>query len=77
MGKLVDELLNYLANASIEQLEQDFEALQEFNETGPEVTSFIEQSQEMNKIYDSLPEVTVSNEFGNPECTLDFFYLSA
>lgn len=77
MGKLVDELLNYLANASIEQLEQDFEALQEFNETGPEVTSFIEQSQEMNKIYDSLPEVTVSNEFANPEFTLDFFYLSA
>lgn len=77
MGKLVDELLNYLANASIEQLEQDFEALQEFNETGPEVTNFIEQSQEMNKIYDSLPEVTVSNEFANPEFTLDFFYLSA
>lgn len=73
MGKLVDELLAYLANNSNEQLAKDFDALKEFNEIGPEVTSFIEQSQEMNKIYDSLPEVAVSYEFGNPEFTLDFF----
>lgn len=73
MGKLVDELLAYLANNSKEQLAKNFDALKEFNEIGPEVTSFIEQSLEINKIYDSLPGVTVSSEFGNPEFTLDFF----
>lgn len=77
MGKLVEELLAYLTNSSKEQLAKDFEDLKEFNEIGPEVTSFIEQSQEINKVYDSLPEVTVSSEFGNPEFTLDFFCISA
>ena len=44
MGKLVDELLAYLSKASKEQLVKDWEELKEFNEVGPEVTSFIEQS---------------------------------
>ena len=66
MGKLVDELLAYLSKASKEQLVKDWEELKEFNEVGPEVTSFIEQSLE-----------TISNKFGNPEFTLDFFYLAA
>lgn len=74
MGKLVDELLAYLSKASKEQLVKDWEELKEFNEVGPEVTSFIEQSLETIQICDSVPEIAISNKFGNPEFTLDFFY---
>ena len=77
MGKLVDELLAYLSKASKEQLVKDWEELKEFNEGCPEVTSFIEQSLETIQICDSVPEIAISNKFGNPEFTLDFFYLAA
>ena len=69
MGKLVDELLAYLSKASKEQLVKDWEELKEFNEVGPEVTSFIEQSLETIQICDSVPEIAISNKFGNPEFT--------
>ena len=75
MGKLVDELLAYLSKASKEQLVKDWEELKEFNEVGPEVTSFIEQSLETIQICDSVPEIAISNKFGNPEFTLDFLSL--
>ena len=36
-----------------------------------------EQSLETIQICDSVPEIAISNKFGNPEFTLDFFYLAA
>ena len=78
MGKLVDELLEYLSNISDEQLSKDWNELKKFNEIGPEVTSFIEYSQEIIKqFYDPVVEVTVLNKTKNPDFNLDFFYFAA
>ena len=77
MGKLVDDLLSYLSNISDEQLKKDWYELEEFNNIGPEVTNFINQTQENVQGYNFSSELTISSEFKNPEITLDFFYLAS
>lgn len=42
MGKLTDELLVYLAMATPEQLNQDYEELKHCNEIGPLADDFVE-----------------------------------
>lgn len=41
MGKLTQELTEYLSNASDEQLEEDFKELESYNEIGPDVNNFL------------------------------------
>lgn len=77
MGKLVDELLAYLSKASKEQLVKDWEELKEFNEVGPEVTSFIEQSLETIQICDSVPEIAISNKIWKSRVYSGFFLSSS
>lgn len=47
MGKLVQELMEYLNNASNEQLEEDFKELEYYNEIGPNVEDFIKNNEAM------------------------------
>lgn len=77
MGKLVDGLLAYLANTSEEQFAKDWAELEKYNEIGPEINSFIEQSKELDKlrIDNLITEVTLINNIKNPDFTPDFFYL--
>ena len=78
MGKLANELLEYLSKISDEQLSKDWNELKQFNEIGPEVTDFIEYSQEIiNQFYDPTVEVTILNKTKNPDFNLDFFYFAA
>ena len=41
MGKLTQELIEYLSNASDEQLEEDFKKLKSYNEIGPNINDFL------------------------------------
>lgn len=45
MEKLVQELMEYLNNASNEQLEEDFKELEYYNEIGPNVEDFIKNNE--------------------------------
>lgn len=47
MGKLVQELMEYLSNTSNEQLEEDFNELEYYNEIGPNVEDFIKNNEAM------------------------------
>lgn len=77
MGKLVDGLLEYLASTSEIQFAKDWADLEKYNEIGPEINSFIEQSCELDRfrIDDLISEVTLINNIENPDFIPDFFYL--
>ncbi len=47
MGKLVQELMEYLNNTSNEQLEEDFKELEYYNEIGLNVEDFIKNNEAM------------------------------
>lgn len=47
MGKLAQELIEYLSNASDEQLEEDFKELESYNEVGPDTDDFIKNNEAM------------------------------
>lgn len=50
MKKMTDRLKEYLANTSEEQLKADFEALKEWNNIGPTVDEFLEETKKYQKI---------------------------
>lgn len=41
MGKLLDSLINYLDNATPEQLERDWKELEPFSKIGPSVDEYV------------------------------------
>ena len=49
MGKLLKELQEYLSNATTEQLEKDWEELEQFSHIGPEAKDFVENQLECEK----------------------------
>lgn len=48
MGKLLEELKNYLNTASPEQLEKDWEFIEQFDNCGPTVEEFIKNYEHFN-----------------------------
>lgn len=77
MSKLVEGLLAYLARTSEDQFAKDWAELEKYNEIGPEINSFIEQSCELDRfrIDNLISEVTLINNIENPDFIPDFFYL--
>ncbi len=77
MSKLVEGLLAYLARTSEDQFAKDWAELEKYNEIGPEINSFIEQSCELGRfrIDNLISEVTLINNIENPDFIPDFFYL--
>jgi|WetSurMetagenome_2_1015567.scaffolds.fasta_scaffold417842_1 hypothetical protein len=73
MGKLVEELLDYISKASNAQLDKDWEELKDFNDVGPTVTEYFNFIQKFSHSNDPLNEIKISNT--NPEFSLDFLLL--
>ena len=44
MGKLLEELRNFLSNATPEQLEQAWKEVEQFEDVGPTITEYIESA---------------------------------
>lgn len=48
MGKLLEELRNFLSTATPEQLEQAWKEVEQFEDVGPTITEYIENMEEKN-----------------------------
>ena len=73
MGKLLDELLEYLSNATPEQLEKDWEELEPLSHIGPEAEEFIRQR--LGKFtFNNLNQINIINNMKNLEYSLDFSF---
>lgn len=75
MGKLLDELLDYLSNASSEQLEKDWKQLEPFSHVGPTAEEFVKLSLGLfSRSSNQVKEVNIINTKENPEYALDFSF---
>ncbi len=72
MGKLIDGLLDYLANTSQEQIKKDLERLDKYKDVGPNVDAFINQALERSNL---IAEVILKNKEKNSEFNLNSFFL--
>jgi hypothetical protein len=74
MGKLFEEFLEYISNASEEQIAKDWEELKSSNDIGPTATEYFNYIDELTNNGDPLNEIKISNV--NPEFPLDFLLLN-
>lgn len=77
MSAIIEGLLAYLAKTSDEQFEKDWAELEEYNNIGPEINSFIQQSCELEKfkIDNLISDIKFKNREKNPDFNLgSFFY---
>lgn len=73
MGKLLEELLEYLSNATPEQLEKDWAELEPFSHIGSSVEEFIWLR--LGKFtFNNLTEINITNNMKNLEYSLDFSF---
>lgn len=75
MGKLLEELLNYLSSVSPDQLEKDWKELEPYSQIGPTAEEFIKQSLGIFKYsFNKVKEASVNNNNENSEFTLGFLF---
>lgn len=72
MENLVEQLRAYLASATKEQLERDWEELEPWSNVGPELFSFIDEQMKLQKCKYQEPIYNINNNKKNPEFSLDF-----
>lgn len=73
MGKLLEGVLEYLNNATEEQLQQDWEELKESNEIGPSMEYLIEESFSLLNTDINILQNTVlydNPDYSNPKYNL-------
>jgi len=69
MGYFTEQLKNYLANATEEQLTKDYKELEEFNKIGPTLDEYLLSLEE-------IPEMYIKNTIiDNPEFSLDYSFI--
>lgn len=73
MGKLLEELRNFLSTATPEQLEQAWKEVEQFKDVGPTITEFVSAALAFDSPIGALEEIKISN-CKNPEYTSGFFY---
>ena len=64
MGKLLEELRNFLSTATPEQLEQAWNEVEQFKDVGPTITEYIENMKEIKEDYVSFEVAKLLNEKG-------------
>lgn len=64
MGKLLEELKNFLFTATPEQLEQAWKEVEQFKDVGPTITEYIENMKEIKEDYVSFEVAKLLNEKG-------------
>ena len=69
MGKLLEELRNFLSTATPEQLEQALKEVEQFKDVGPTITEYIENMKEIKERYCSFEVAKLLKEKGfNEPC---------
>lgn len=69
MGYFTEQLKNYLASSTEEQIAKDFKELEEFNKIGPTLEEYLHCLEE-------IPEMLIKNStIDNPEFSLDYSFI--
>ena len=66
---LLKELKEYFATTPTEQMQKDFEELEEWGRVGPYLSEYFDYK------LCKIPEIEISNKSKNPEFSLDFCFI--
>ncbi len=76
MERILQELKAYLASASSEQLEHDWQELKEYSSIGPEISAFFAQQKLLSNVYmpQQITETSITEQTEAQSFTLDFSF---